>query len=452
MTYGSVCSGIEAASVAWEPLGWIPKWFSEIEKFPCMVLDYHFPSIPNLGDITKLNENEVYNNSNIDLLVGGTPCQSFSIAGLRGGLADKRGNLAFHYCRILLDKQPTWFVWENVPGVFSSYSGQQKRQVHPRKIRRSRWKEEYITETSDFGSILNAFRECGYSIAYRVFDSQYFGVPQRRRRVFVVGYLGEDWRPPAAVLFESESLRRDFTPSREKRQETTGTLDARSRAGGFPGSDGAMNGHVIAIRAANTSSNGCGVNEEGTAYTLDSSGPCHVVSTLDANYGKLQGASGQDMNHGHSHLIVSEFYSIMPMNSGKDYKARMVEVTQPLMGSGPVVGNQGGDVIIQPIPFDTTQITSKANGSNPKPGDPCHPLTRNGHPPALSTQSLVRRLTPYECELLQGFPGNYTNVPGASDSKRYKAIGNSMTRNVMHWIGKRIQQVDEVIKVISKSI
>jgi DNA (cytosine-5)-methyltransferase 1 len=180
MRYGSVCSGIEAATVAWHPLGWEPQWFSEIAPFPCKVLAHHYPNVPNLGDMTRLFDNETFRDSTIDVLVGGTPCQSFSTAGLRKGLADPRGNLALVYLRIVDEKRPRWVIWENVPGVLSSNGGR------------------------DFGSFLGALGQLGYGFAYRVLDAQYFGVPQRRRRVFVVGYIG-DWRPPAAVLFERKS-------------------------------------------------------------------------------------------------------------------------------------------------------------------------------------------------------------------------------------------------------
>ena len=190
MNYLSVCSGIEAATVAWHDLGWKPVGFSEIEPFPSAVLSHHYPTVPNLGDMTRYKE---WNIEHPDILVGGTPCQSFSVAGLRKGLADPRGNLALVYCGILDHFRPQWFVWENVPGVLSSSGGR------------------------DFGSFLGALAELGYGFAYRVLDAQFFGVAQRRRRVFVVGYLG-DWRPAAAVLFERESLRRDTAPSREKGQ------------------------------------------------------------------------------------------------------------------------------------------------------------------------------------------------------------------------------------------
>ena len=197
MKYLSVCSGIEAATVAWHPLGWEAVGYSEIEKFPSLVLEHHYPNVPNFGDMTKFKE---WNLDTVNLLVGGTPCQSFSVAGLRKGLEDPRGNLALVYCGILDHFRPKWFVWENVPGVLSSGGGR------------------------DFGSFLGALAELGYGFAYRVLDAQYFGVAQRRRRVFVVGYFG-DWRPAAEVLFEPESLRRDTPPSRKK-GEVTPTLSA----------------------------------------------------------------------------------------------------------------------------------------------------------------------------------------------------------------------------------
>jgi len=193
MIYGSVCSGIEAATVAWEPLGWKPSFFSEIEAFPRAVLQHHYPNVPLHGDFTTIKENEY---EPIQLLVGGTPCQSFSIAGLRGGLDDDRGNLALEFLRLADRTRPRWLVWENVPGVLSSNGGR------------------------DFGSIVGGMVQLGYGIAYRILDAQYFGVAQRRRRVFVIGYLG-DWRRATAVLFERQSLSGNLAPSRETGKETT---------------------------------------------------------------------------------------------------------------------------------------------------------------------------------------------------------------------------------------
>jgi DNA-cytosine methyltransferase len=197
MKYISVCSGIEAASVAWHNMGWEPVAFSEIEPFPSEVLKIRFPNTPNWGDMTKFNN---WPNATINLLVGGTPCQSFSVAGLRQGLKDPRGNLMLTFLGIAERYKPKWIVWENVPGVLSSNGGK------------------------DFGSFLGALGELGYGWAYRVLDAQWFGVAQRRKRVFVVGCLG-DQRAAAEVLFESESVSRNPAPSREKRQAVTRTTE-----------------------------------------------------------------------------------------------------------------------------------------------------------------------------------------------------------------------------------
>jgi DNA (cytosine-5)-methyltransferase 1 len=205
MKYGSVCSGIEAATVAWHPLGWQPSFFSEIDAAPRKVLAHHYPNVPCHGDFTTIKENSY---DAIDLLVGGTPCQAFSVAGLRKGFSDDRGNLTLEFIRLAERLKPRWLVWENVPGVLSIDGGRA------------------------FGSFLGGLGQLGYGTAYRVLDAQYFGVPQRRRRVFVVGYLG-DWRPAAAVLFERESLRGDITPSREALQGTPCAFETGPQGGGF---------------------------------------------------------------------------------------------------------------------------------------------------------------------------------------------------------------------------
>ena len=181
MRFGSVCSGIDAASVAWRPLGWEAAWFSEIAPFPCAVLDYRYPDVPNLGDMTRIYDNETFKKEEIDILVGGTPCQSFSPAGKRAGLDDPRGVLALEFLRIVRAKRPRWFLWENVPGVLSSSGGR------------------------DFGTFLRNVQKCGYGFAYRVLDAQYYGVPQRRRRVYFVGHLdGAGEGCAVRVLFDGE--------------------------------------------------------------------------------------------------------------------------------------------------------------------------------------------------------------------------------------------------------
>ena len=181
LRYGSVCSGIEAASVAWEPLGWSPAWFAEIERFPSAVLAHRYPETPNHGDFTALLRTPP---AGVDVLVGGTPCQAFSVAGLRGGLSDPRGNLALAFVALVDVLRPRWVVWENVPGVLSSGGG------------------------GDFGCFLGGLASRGYGWAYRVLDAQHFGVAQRRERVFVVASVG-DFRRAGAVLFEPEGARGD---------------------------------------------------------------------------------------------------------------------------------------------------------------------------------------------------------------------------------------------------
>jgi DNA (cytosine-5)-methyltransferase 1 len=242
--YGSVCSGIEAATVAWHPLGWKPAFFSEIEPFPCAVLAHHYPKVPLHGDFTTIGADDY---GTIDLLVGGTPCQSFSIAGLRGGLDDDRGNLALEFLRLADRKRPRWLVWENVPGVLSSNGGR------------------------DFGSILGGMVELGYSIAYRVLDAQHFGVPQRRRRVFVVGYLG-DWRRAAAVLFERHSLSGHPAPRRE-----TGPS-------------------VAALTANGVGTCGADDNQGQAGHLIQ--WPAEVAPTIDAHYGDKMGYDNQHVNGG----------------------------------------------------------------------------------------------------------------------------------------------------------
>ena len=398
MNYLSVCSGVEAATVAWHHMGWKPVGFSEIEKFPSQVLAHHYPSVTNFGDMTKYKEWNI--NDTVGLLVGGTPCQSFSVAGLRKGLEDPRGNLALTYVGILDKFRPKWFIWENVPGVLSSGGGR------------------------DFGSFLGAVAECGYGFAYRVLDAQYFGVPQRRRRVFVVGHLG-DWRPPAEVLFESESLRGDIKKGRGEKQAAAGgfvpsiasclqtTCNDYSRADNFNmiafessrrdgvrlygdktntlqafAGTGGGNGPCIALaentigRQPQNGGNGDGFTENGPMYTLNATGIHGIAYSFDS-------------------LASNSMKSSNP-HSG----CRKVELSKTIDTTYPCPSkNQGGIGIMQSM--------------------------------------AVRRLTPVECERLQGFPDNYTNIKeNCPDGPRYKAMGNSMAVPVMRWIGERINRLE----------
>ena len=442
MRFLSVCSGIEAASVAWNPLGWKAVAFSEIEPFPCAVLAHHYPDTPNWGDMTKYKE---WPDVPIDLLCGGTPCQSFSVAGLRKGLDDPRGNLMLTFGAIAAKYRPKWLVWENVPGVLSSNKGR------------------------DFGAFLGMLGQLGYGFAYRVLDAQFFGVPQRRRRVFVVGCLG-NWRAAAAVLFERQSLSGHPAPSRKARKGVAPTLSARPSGGGGLGTDFDCDGGLI-------------------AGTLQASGRAAGSATQqDAHSGMLlarcltRGSGGGQRYDAESETLIA--HTLLGKHNSSHAADQDTYVTHSLRGEGFDASEDGtgrGTPLIA-LPFDTTQITSPENGSNPQPGDPCHPLAAGAHAPAIafdckssgqngfgvgievagtqramahsnshsnggghqavafqSSQSgvriddvhatldsnngprrhngallgmQVRRLTPEECEALQAYPRGYTRIPG----------------------------------------
>ena len=276
MKYLSVCSGIEAATVAWHPYGFEPVAFSEIEPFPIALLAHHYPTVPNWGDMTKFKE---WPDAAIDVLVGGTPCQSFSVAGLRKGLDDPRGNLALVYLAIADKYRPDWVVWENVPGVLSSSGGR------------------------DFGAFLGALGQLGYGWAYRILDAQYvrvdgFGraVPQRRRRVFVVGHSSGDWRRAAAVLFERESLSGHPAPRRQPGQGTAATVARSVAIRGRDGTPQAELGDDVAnaILTPNGGRAGVGVG----AVLTGKQWPAEVASTLDTQYGSKWGQNNQHINEG----------------------------------------------------------------------------------------------------------------------------------------------------------
>jgi len=401
--YLSVCSGIEAATVAWHPLGWTPAAFSEVDAFPSAVLAHHYPSVPNLGDMTRFQE---WPDADVDVLVGGTPCQSFSVAGLRAGLADPRGNLMLTYLTIARRYRPRWVVWENVPGVLSSNRGR------------------------DFGAFLGGLAECGYGFAYRVLDAQYFGLAQRRKRVFVVGHLG-DWRRAAAVLFERHSLSGHPAPRREAGESAAPTLNAGPVSGG----------RKYGL---------CADTADGLIHCAD------VAPTLNAHFGTKQGLENQHIDGGgHSSLpavslclnaggmgrIDAESETLIPVGGGFDgpvhtLRAEGFDASEDGCGRGtplvPAVAFSAQD--------NGRDASSDMSPTVRKGGD------GGGVQIAIAQHMAVRRLTPRECERLQGFPDDYTLVPyrrkTASDGPRYKALGNSMAVPCMYWVGKRIQMVE----------
>ena len=524
--YISVCSGIEAASVAWHDMGWEPVAFSEIEPFPSEVLKTRFPNTPNWGDMTKFN---TWPDANVNLLVGGTPCQSFSVAGLRQGLKDPRGNLMLTFLAIAERYKPKWIVWENVPGVLSSNGGK------------------------DFGSFLGALGELGYGWAYRVLDAQWFGVAQRRKRVFVVGCLG-DQRAAAEVLFESESVSRNPAPSREKRQATAGATQ-ESIGGGSQwtspngkdlvgalrardykgiGNDDLSEGRGLAIsswwdggQTSSTITTRSGgqympdkdnfqaviqptiidraafnqgtnaqyeprIEQDETMSSLVAKGP-HAVAhafkirggspTETGEYGGTPGkaagkgylgsdelaftlAATQDqqiafrkskraqsendhetwVDDGVSNTLnsfdtgdVRTTHAVVAVDT---FNQTTNEHTSQTLGSSATDVNHYGAVMIpQTVDWRTTQVddnmTQTLKTDLAKMSGPCV-----SNPPMA-----IRRLTPVECERLQGFPDNWTQIPwkkkpaeDCPDGPRYKACGNSMAVPVMRWIGQRINK------------
>ena len=373
MRYLSVCSGVEAASVAWHDLGWTPVAFSEIEPFPSAVLKHRFPNVPNLGDMTKYKEWPIEPGA-VDVLVGGTPCQSFSVAGLRKGLDDPRGNLMLVYLGLAEHLRVPWLVWENVPGVLSSNGGR------------------------DFGTFLGALGQLGYRWSYRVLDAQYFGVPQRRRRVFVVASLGD--RPhPAKVLFEPESLRGDSAKGGQKRKG--------SPRGARPGAESG-----------------------GRQW------PVKVTPTLNACFGKKLGLENQHALAGAGHFVPSpQFFD--EQASGSQYGTSGVASTCSRRDH-----KDATDLVVTaagPVTHALT-VSDGATEDGTGRGTPIVPV-----PNVLAPTMQVRRLLPVECERLQGFPDDHTLIPwkkkSASecpDGPRYKAMGNSMAVPVMRWIGTRL--------------
>ena len=451
MRFGSVCSGIEAATVAWEPLGFQAAWLSEVEPFCCALLGHHYDT-PNLGDITTLTEAALEKHGPIDVLVGGTPCQSFSVAGLRKGLADPRGNLALRFLQLAGATRPPWVLWENVPGVLSSGNG------------------------VDFATFLWGLEELGYGWAYRILDAQYFGVPQRRRRVFVVGYFG-DWRRAAAVLFERESLCGHPPPGREAGAGTThdiaGSIGASGRgferAGETRRQDPVVATGITQRYCKGTDSDatdtpvthslrakGFDASEDGTGR-----GTPLVPIAFDC---KQSGEGGDQapplraLNHDKSHANaggqLAVVYPIAPdadrANSEAVTPSPDAEGNVRLRDPGLGVGDDG-DPSYTLASTKPPAVAVQEDGQNGVcERDTTGSLRANapGHQPRGTLARVgmaVRRLTPRECERLQGFPDDYTKIPyrnkpaeACPDGPRYRALGNSMAVPVMRWIGERI--------------
>jgi DNA (cytosine-5)-methyltransferase 1 len=400
MIYGSICSGIEAATIAWEPLGWNAAWFSEIEAFPSAVLAERWPEVVNLGDMTKIaaavRAGEV---QAPDVMVGGTPCQAFSIAGLRNGLSDARGQLTLSYVelanaiddkRIERGEEEAIFVWENVPVVLTSHDNAfgcflaglagESCELEPSG---GKW--------SHSGCVYGPQR----AIAWIVKDAQYFGVAQRRKRVFVVASARKGF-DPGQVLFESEGVRRDTPPSREP-QTAVAALTARGVGTCGADDNQAQAGHIIAECA-----NG------------------DISHTL-----KAEGFDGSEDGTGRGIPVIA---------FGGGNTGGNIDVAACLTAKG------------QRIDFEVETFAVHGTQDPDTNLELAHTLGRNhGQENAISNGVQVRRLMPVECERLQGFPDNHTLISWRGkeatecpDGPRYRAIGNSMAVPVMRWIGERI--------------
>ncbi|WP_307803516.1 phage N-6-adenine-methyltransferase [Rahnella sp. ChDrAdgB13] len=520
MRYGSVCSGIEAASCAWESLGWQPAWFSEIEPFPSAVLAHHWPEVANLGDMTKIAA--AISSGDVeapDVLVGGTPCQAFSVAGLRAGLEDARGQLTLSYVELAnaIDskrrengQQPAIIVWENVPGVLSSkdnafgcFLGALAGESCELQPAGGKW--------SYAGCVSGPER----TIAWRTLDAQFFGVAQRRRRVFVVASARNEF-DPREVLFESEGVRRDIAPSREARSITAaltatgvgtcgaddnqaqaghlvaGTLLNNGKAAGSATQQDAENGLLV---TETYSSNGHASFTEGIGPLRAKSGADHESLTVTAfNWqagGNTSATLGAD-EHVTGALQCNQTPAIA--FSSKDYGGDATFELSPTLRAGNTDTSHmsGGQppAVAYGIPGNWIGRSPENGGNSVEPLRNMSPCLTSTDRHAVSLEPMaVRRLTPRECERLQGMPDDHTLIPygkairpeklaedyakylmrggrmktleecctAASDSNRYKAIGNSMAVPVMAWIGTRIDMainisVESIEKIVTEEV
>jgi len=456
--FGSVCSGIEAASVAWHPLGWKAAWLSEIEPFPSAVLAHHYPDVPNLGDMTTLPERILSGEVEApDVFCGGTPCQAFSVAGLRNSLDDARGNLsltfvgianAIDHVRSIRRDDPGIIFWENVPGVLSTkdnafgcFLGALAGEDDPIIPSGEKW--------TNAGCVYGPQR----TVAWRVLDAQYFGVAQRRRRVFVVASARADF-DPAAVLFEFDGVRRDIAPSRETGKtiapcvtngppfsrtgnerveaeamvvqpyEVGNCLTARMHKGINSTLDEGQT-PVIALQDVTPrekAQNGRGWNDDGTAYTVDTHATQGVMQPIAFNHYRTNASPG-------------ELCPTLQVSKGGGAAGAAVAQPVNIYGGNKRPDRPEGGFYVR-MDEDTTKTLDAASGLNPT-------CAQGGT--AVMHSMAVRRLTPVECERLQGFPDGYTNIPWrkkpeSPDGPRYKALGNSWAVPVVRWIGKRIQE------------
>jgi len=491
MTFGSVCSGIEAASVAWHGMGWRAAWLAEIEPFPSAVLAHHYPDVPNLGDMTTIADKVLSGDvAAPDVLVGGTPCQAFSIAGLRQSLDDSRGQLSLEFVRLanaidskrsIHGKQPAIIVWENVCGVLSTKDDAfgcflaglagESSALQPAG---GKW--------TNAGCVFGPQR----AVAWRVLDAQYFGVAQRRRRVFVVASARNGFNP-SEILFEFDGVRRDIAPSRKTGQETAGNAGCgikaavpfnRQRSDEYSDQDiastctardykdatdlvVAYSFDALASNSMKSANPHSGCREVDLSKTLDTSHPCPSknqggIGIVQATYGIPGNWIGRKPENGGN--AVEPMHDVAPCLTGADrhgvavcFQQNSRDEVRLLGGDGQVVGALVADAGAKQQNY-ICESSDCLNPDQPQCWRVYHPdgvapalQSGEGRGNAVYVPMAVRRLMPVECERLQGFPDHYTRIPyrkktaeDCPDSPRYKALGNSMAVPCMAWIGKRI--------------
>lgn len=445
MRYVSLFSGIEAASVAWAPLGYEAMAFAEVDPFACAVLAERFPEVPNLGDVAKIDWGDFVREHGMpDVVVGGSPCQSFSIAGNRTGL-DGASGLMWEYVRAVRELVPLWVVWENVPGALSSTHGE------------------------DFGCLLRELDALGYGLAWRVLDAQFFGLAQRRERLFVVGRLG-DVEGPCEVLFEPESLRWDTPTSREKRKELAAGAGSGAESAGFRWNAGGktalsvdetsptvtssdppsvlqLKGNAIDRDTAQNGAWACDPDENG-AYTLNATDVDGVLCMTDTQPhsmvdGEVCGALSATMHK--DPPVVAKTLKIRGGCEGGGKGPLVQEDVSATLGTG------NDQTLFEPVSFAANQRGELRLQGGDGTVVGAIPASQSGKQvQGVMDGYVVRRLTPRECERLMGMPDDWTRVPyrgkpaeECPDTPRYKAIGNSMAVNVMRWLGLRINDVEE---------
>jgi DNA (cytosine-5)-methyltransferase 1 len=400
MTYISVCTGIAGCRIAWGGLGFKPLSFAEVDSFCSSLLDYHHPDVPNLGNFTQVDYSQ---HAKPDILVGGTPCQSFSTAGHRKGLDDPRGDLALHFLRVVRVTRPRWLVWENVAGILSSKRGR------------------------DLGTFLGLLAQIGYGFAYRILDAQHFGVPQRRRRIILVGHY-RDWRCAAAVLFERHSFTGNRPPSPQTRQASPHRIET------------GLAGHNFAqsLKRAYFKSRICPTVT--SKWAKHSGGP---AGDECQNLIAIQCADGRSSRMHTTGVRRDQMYTLTATDR---HGIGIPAMTSNGDGHSGYRDEHGLIMSFQPK-FATRSHSGKPSAINHSLTTSCGTGDSALH---IYSRMQVRRLTPRECERLQGFPDDYTLVPyrgkPATDGHRYRSLGNSWAIPKIRWIGERILAVESVLK------